>query len=850
MSIESQIENFIYLDDCSIDKICDRLQYRFMNRKIYTYFGNILFSINPYQYFTGDDDIYSIERYNQSNKTRAHLFNTIETIIKRIGEYRGQTIIISGESGSVKTETVKNIIHYLNHYTTNESINLLERIEKCGLLLEQLGNAKTTRNHNSSRFGKYIQIYYNDNRECLGMNTNVYLLEKTRLHLQNYPKSGESNFHIFETLTTRPEYINELLTNIGFSNEKKLIIINIIKSIPIILDIKLDDRLDHSINQIADLLNINSELLKNTLTARTSNIGGENIKKVYTNDEFLEICDTFAMKLYEKTFLWIVDEMNQYFLVQNIEKSNVVGLLDIFGFENFENNSLEQFCINYTNEILQQYLNKKTIQDKIEFYESECLPLTTMDCDVSQNSVKVIELLQSIFFKLDEECFIPKGNDKTFIEKLNQEFQDNVNYHSKRLKKYSEFSIEHFAGKLDYQVDGFLKKNTDRANSDIENLVLKVFEAEEAKKRKKTKNKLKMNSITNQFRNQLDEFMKTIESHEIYFIKCIKPNEKELALSFNIELVKKQLEYNGVLKLIQIFKQGYPYHFTKDKFEREYHAVFTKIDHLFTIGKNRYFFTDENYELVKHIKYEMETQAQITISKNFRCWIATQNFSKKKAAINRLSNYIFSKLCYRDLKTNLGVVRIQRSYKLHINRIRIKRIVARNKIVRCIKSYIAAKKMEEEMAVSSEITKYIIAKKNRKTLIDKKQAYLTISKWWRGYLNRKNNLIEKNEYLESQVHVKDKRICELEMRVQELELRLSRSLHIDKSILNDRDHMIIQLKKDIECFSNSIQERIREKMSLIDEIESLKVENKILIRQMAYVRNKNNWFTKWFGFES
>ena len=442
------------------------------------------------------------------------------------------------------------------------------------------------------------------------MNTNIYLLEKTRLRLFRNSNPNESNFHVFETIQQNDNYLLDLYNSIGFNDIQINHIQNIIRSIPLLFKLTLDNITYDNIKIIADLLNINTETLYTILTEKTSDIGGELIKKTYTNLEFIEICDTFAMKLYEKLFYYIVENLNTIFRIENTEygyeiknnitdNMNTLGLLDIFGFENFDTNSLEQLCINYTNEILQQYLNKKTILDKIEFYSIEGIPLQGDDINISNNNT--IELLRNIFYKLDEECFIPKGSDKTLIDKMNGEFHDNIYYHSKRLKKNSEFCIEHFAGKIDYQIDGFIKKNTDRLNTNIEELIQSIF-CDDVKK-KRTKNKIKMNSITNQFCNQLEQFMKTIETHEIYFIKCIKPNENETPLEFNSTLVQKQLEYNGVLKLIEIFKQGYPYHFEHQKFIREFNCIYANIQNKIVKGRTRYFVSDTDFKYIKNLKY-------------------------------------------------------------------------------------------------------------------------------------------------------------------------------------------------------------------------------------------------------
>ena len=848
MNVSKNIENFIYLDNYSIERVCQELKERFLKRKIYSYFGNVLFSINPYQYFTGNENIYNYTTYlntDINNKT-AHLFDMCESVVNNINKINGQTYIISGESGSGKTETVKNIIKFLNFRTTNKKVNLLEKIDLSGLLLEQFGNAKTVRNNNSSRFGKYIEIFYNNQKECIGMDISVYLLEKTRIKSFRMLDDIETNFHIFNSILNNLNYINELFLNIGFTETQITKIINILKSIPLFFNLNIDNITIDNIGNISELLLLDRNILHKILTEKTSSIADEHIKIIYTNVEFIEVCNTFAMKLYEKLFTYIVDNINILFKVEKNNTLSTIGLLDIFGFESIEPNSLEQLCINYTNEILQQYLNRKVINDKIDFYNEEGIPIDSND-NYYYNDKSTIELLQNIFFKLDEECFVPKGTDKTLIDKMNIQFNDNIKYHSKRLKKNTEFTIEHFAGKIDYQIDGFIKKNTDRLNNDIENIIHNIFY--DNCKQKNKKNKLKMNSITNQFRNELDYFMKRIENHEIYFIKCIKPNEKELSMNFNDEIVKKQLEYNGVLKLIDILKKGYPYHFNHTFFEEEYHSIFNNIKNLLIKGKTKYFITDNIYNNINVMKYELETKSQITISKYFKGFLQKKLFQKKKNAIQYISYIIFIKKCNINLGINLKVYKIQKAFLDYILRKNKKQLDYQN----CIAGSLQRYHIQTKYNLQTQSRLLLISKIKSKVIYHKyrnyKNAYLSISKWWRCYLNRKNNYIKKVDYLESVLSIRDRKICELEIKIMELETKLSRSLHIDKSILYDRDTTISQLKLDVELFRNTINDKLKEKVSLIDEIDSLKIENKILIRQIANMRtyNNSNWFQRLFN---
>lgn len=446
------INNLLYIDEISLERCLEILKERFQNKKIYTKLGSVLLSINPYQYFVDDDNI-----YNFCNKDSVHIYKNIDIIIENLLQ-KNQMIIVSGESGSGKTETTKQIIHYLNYYIKDSSNNLLEKIEASGLVLECFGNAATQKNNNSSRFGKLIEIFYNKNRECIGMKTSIYLLEKTRV----LNKKDFGKFHVFNK---KEEDIKKLLINAGFQYEHCNFVINILDKINNILKLEF--------NHVIEDINIEKILKKRMIV-----IQEELIEKIYNEEEFNEIRDIFAMKLYDYLFNWLVDQMNIIYDVNYYDHK--IGILDIFGFEDLKENSLEQLSINYANEIIQGLLNKILLENKIKLYNDEGITIEVNDIQLNKEQIKLIE---KIFINLDEECMLPKGSDINLIQKLNIINSNNYLYKSQKISSNSIFSIEHYAGKIDYKIENFLKKNMDKINQEIETYIYELFSNKLIKKK-------------------------------------------------------------------------------------------------------------------------------------------------------------------------------------------------------------------------------------------------------------------------------------------------------------------------------------------------------------------------------
>jgi len=865
--------NLLYIDEISLDRCLKVLEDRFYNKKIYTKLGSILLSINPYEYF--EDNIID----------QVHLNKEVDNILKNL-ENKNQIIIVSGESGSGKTETTKQIIHYLNSCVKNSDNKLIEKIEASGIILEYFGNATTSKNTNSSRFGKLIEVYYNKYKECLGMKIITYLLEKTRV----LRSEDIGKFHIFNR--DKNEIIN-LLDKGGFTIENINFIMDKIETINYLLNLNYKD-------------NIENTKLKDVLSKRTIKVQDELIEKTYDKEEFNETRDILVMKIYDNLFNWIVEQMN---IMCNVEKYDYkIGILDIFGFEDLKENSLEQLLINYTNEIIQGLLNKILIENKIELYKSEEIDIKVINIELNKEQIKLIE---QIFIKLDEECMVPKGSDINLLHKLNNTYSNNKQY--KIIKNNNIiFGIEHYAGLIEYKITNLLKKNMDKNIQEIDEYIKELF----SYKKKRMNSKLKINSITNQFKIQINEFIESIISCDINFIKCIKSNSNDKPLYFDKSLVKEQLVYNGVLQLINILKQGYRYNFLKDDFIKKYQHIGLYTISGIVYGKTRVFLEEETYSIIQKIYDEYICKNTIIIQKNIRMFINYNQFKRIRLKIILLQSqfrlYIAKKeykLCYSIKKINNFM------YNIAVKRRREKRnkiLYLMNKI-RCIDYYNDYVNIKNSVDLIK--SNYLI-KRIRKKVLEKKKSIILIQRWWKCYLKMKNNFLIRYNKLENELIIQQKINIEKEQRIINLELinselieknKLLEELLKNKKVNNDYDIVendvienneiieinnnkendsdsdieyesvdineesnengmnnsdentqnnndnlykfkliINNLYKDIEHYKEDINNRINEKLNLVNQLELVNRENRDLLRHVDHLKNKS-WFSTFFN---
>lgn len=502
--------------------VLDELKKRYLQNQIYTYIGDILIAMNPLKMLPiyTKDISYLFKTCDELSKLKPHVFSTAELCYRQmIQTQQSQCILISGESGSGKTETCKLLVEHLLNRTKQFEVCLNLKIEQVNPILEAFGNAKTRINDNSSRFGKYLELYFVEDGSVVGAKFKEYLLEKSRVVYQN---ENESTFHIFYLLIAglankekskfgslltsynnlnanqhryivntidyrMNNYLNEdnrkkfnsiieSFKTIGFTNEDIQNVIRVLISILFIGDIKFTNKNsgdavkiqnNEIINHVCQLLELNKEEINDALVSDEQITRGEQIRRERNMIQACDIRDAFAKALYGRLFSWIVNQTNHHIQpAQGIIPSYSIGLLDIFGFENFQRNSFEQMCINLANEQLHQLFTKYIFKLEIQECLDEAINLNDDDLISFQDNQIILDLFlekrYSIFTALDEISKFPQATDQSLATKLHQTLPNiYTDVYIPPKNGGVTFQIVHYAGQVLYNMEGFLEKNRD-----------------------------------------------------------------------------------------------------------------------------------------------------------------------------------------------------------------------------------------------------------------------------------------------------------------------------------------------------------------------------------------------------
>jgi myosin heavy subunit len=491
-------------------------------------------------------------------------------------------------------------------------------------LLEAFGNSKTIRNDNSSRFGKWIEVYFSPNGRIIGAQIINYLLEKSRVIYQD---AGERNYHIFYLLCHQArhfptlglqdgpwnylkeahlsanelEKFNEMMTamdNFSISQAKALSIFELVAAVLHIGNFEIIDEGDScrikgspTLDKVCELLHISADLLNQTLCSRLLDTSKDRIYKSLSYAECCESAANLAKLLYSKLFDWLVSMINGQLYDSSADtastqqsrltsqsssetiayhalNSQLIGVLDIFGFEIFKHNSFEQFCINYANEKLQQHFNFCTFKHEEEVYTSEAIDFEHIEF---KDNVPILELVEKpgscIMMFLNDEIMLPRGSDESLIKKLHSNFTSHTAYGTD-IREPSHFLLHHYAGDVTYEIKGFLLKNTDRVSEDLvglitsssNSLVNELFADLRASKK----------PLASQFKVQLDQMMARIGQTNSHFVRCIKANSQKVKDRFDAPLVLEQLKYSGVFEAVGIRQKGFPFRLSLTDFTHRY----------------------------------------------------------------------------------------------------------------------------------------------------------------------------------------------------------------------------------------------------------------------------------------
>eukprot|EP00834_Sanchytrium_tribonematis_P002988 NODE_105_length_19280_cov_0.929461.p1 type:complete len:1375 gc:universal NODE_105_length_19280_cov_0.929461:7419-11543(+) len=706
------------------------LKQRYLQQNIYTWSGLVLIAINPFKSLPiyGNNMVSTYQ--NTHENLDPHIFMIAKTSYDGLS-LQNQSIIVSGESGAGKTQSAKYLMKYITGQNTSELSDVESAVLATNPLTESFGNAKTVRNDNSSRFGKYLEMLFvreDDQFKIVGAKMSTFLLERSRIV---YQPTNERNYHIFYQLlkgcalaerkqlylpnVTDMKYIKtcthidnvddqaefnltqKAFSQIGISVSMQWKVFQVLAGIlhlgntefgnVVVNDVTLDDSrvMDDdahpNLGYACELLGLDKELFKKHLTTRTIHMRSEKIEKPLLKQEANIVKDAVSKYIYTNLFDWLIQQIN-YALAPNAKGSYFIGILDIFGFEHFKRNSFEQFCINYANEKLQQEFNQHVFKVEQQRYVDEGIEWQFIDFQDNQPCIDLIEDKVGVLSILDEEVLLPSGNDSSFINKLYMQFHDAAAPKSNKKAYFGKpkfgqesFVIKHYAIDVEYHMEGFIDKNKDSIADEIVQVLARstneLLKEMLHLKQQDTSTK-KRSTLGSTFKSSLIDLMKTIQSTNVSYVRCIKPNASKQAFEYDPLMVLSQLRACGVLETIRISSAGYPGRMDYDEFVSRYYLLtsfkhrqlpkmeliktilvkvlddekrsdkFTsqqgKVD-LYQLGKTKIFFRAGELAYMERSRDKRLRQAAIMLQKNMKCMIYKKKFDNKRALTIKAQSY-------------------------------------------------------------------------------------------------------------------------------------------------------------------------------------------------------------------
>uniref|UniRef100_A0A8C6YHC1 Myosin heavy chain 1 n=1 Tax=Naja naja TaxID=35670 RepID=A0A8C6YHC1_NAJNA len=614
-----KIEDMAMMTHLNEPAVLYNLKERYAAWMIYTYSGLFCVTVNPYKWLpVYNPEVVNAYRGKKRQEAPPHIFSISDNAYQfMLTDRENQSILITGESGAGKTVNTKRVIQY---FATIAAGTLEDQIISANPLLEAFGNAKTVRNDNSSRFGKFIRIHFGATGKLASADIETYLLEKSRVTFQ---LKAERSYHIFYQIMSnkKPELIEMLLitTNpydyhfvsqgeisvpsiddqeelmatdvpidiLGFTAEEKTAIYKLTGAVMHYGNMKFkqkqrEEQAEPDGTEVADkaayLMNLNSADLLKALCFPRVKVGNEYVTKGQTVQQVYNNVGALGKAVYEKMFLWMVIRINQQ-LDTKQARQYFIGVLDIAGFEIFDFNSLEQLCINFTNEKLQQFFNHHMFVLEQEEYKKEGIEWEFIDFGMDLAAcIELIEKPMGIFSILEEECMFPKATDMSFKNKLYDQHLGKSNNFQKpkpvKGKPEAHFALVHYAGTVDYNISGWLEKNKDPLNDTVVGLYQKSSMKTLALLFKAAKKKgSSFQTVSALFRENLNKLMTNLRSTHPHFVRCIIPNETKTPGAMDHELVLHQLRCNGVLEGIRICRKGFPSRIIYADFKQRYKVL-------------------------------------------------------------------------------------------------------------------------------------------------------------------------------------------------------------------------------------------------------------------------------------
>eukprot|EP00040_Diaphanoeca_grandis_P025170 m.139111 g.139111 ORF g.139111 m.139111 type:complete len:1040 (-) comp30035_c0_seq1:88-3207(-) len=636
------VSDLAQLTNLTEDSLIANLKARFLVGQIYTYIGDILLVINPYEslpYYTPEIQAAYLSNVHRED-VAPHVYylvnNAYETMLR---VQTSQAFVISGESGAGKSETTKHVVNHIIELCKAGNKTLESGIQKLNPLLEAFGNARTVMNNNSSRFGKYLELRFDRTGAVVGAEISEYLLEKSRVTQHS---DGERNYHFFYYLLAglNPEELNRMglgiprdhhylggatceafddstmtyfkgtynklmlsFKNVGFDNKDVTSLTKMLAGLLLLGDVEFDEDENDAatlisikkLELVAEHLGVDFAGLSQCLLGLSLDVGGETTWRLFSKQKAVDTRDALSRSLYARMFGWLVTVCNANLVDKEATqlKSLTLGILDIFGFENFAVNSLEQLCINTTNERLHSYFNQIVFANEQEGYRAEEVDIEKFTFTDNTSTLDLVLKPKGIFHILNEESRFPKASDLTFVQKCaTLKNHESKSYIPSASDLELMFEIVHYAGAVKYSSEGFLLKNRDTMSSDVVNVLrfsedmlvealwtapktnTGTFRVSRATRTQKPK---KASTVASSFTFSLGELMDKINKCQPHFVRCLKPNGQKTKKVWDKALVHKQLQYAGALETVRIRKLGWPSREPYTSFVQRYKSIAFKL---------------------------------------------------------------------------------------------------------------------------------------------------------------------------------------------------------------------------------------------------------------------------------
>ncbi|CAG9538148.1 unnamed protein product, partial [Cercopithifilaria johnstoni] len=646
-SVSYFVEDMCNLSELNDASVLEAVRSRYQAQLIHTYSGLFCLVVNPWKnipIYTKEIMEAYMRTIDKNCNLPPHIYAVAQAAYDSLLSGKNQSILITGESGAGKTVNTKRIIEYLgvvSEYRDGFEISdgIDKRLTAAGTVIEAFANASTIHNSNSSRLGKFIRMDYGDDMIMKGAQIQTYLLEKSRVVKQN---NDDRNFHIFYQLLsdgfdkdllysfglgqsasaykflnqggkiTDPEIddaqgaIDTLraMDTIKFTKHEITEIFEVVAACILLGEIKFSERSGLDITYVdgskeveaaCRILGVKTSTLIDAITQPSIKVNDVVIRKSQNLAKTLSSLSGLCKSIYERLFNWILSRCNsalsETFHPSKSTRTYYIGVLDIAGFEITKINSFEQFCINYTNEKLQQFFNDFMFIREQQEYLNEGIKWQYVDYGTDmQNTIEFIEKPLGLLSLLQEECLVPNGNDQSLLEKLFAANSNNSVFirsrQSARHTAISHFSIAHYAGNVAYNINGWVEKNKDVVErnglevlaSSTKPLLQTLFPLLEEEKSRSKRQSMSSNTVSYLHKEQLLNLLETLNSTMAHFIRCIAPNKTRLPGVIDPRLVLQQLRCNGVLEGIRICRQGYPNRMLFDEFIERYRILVSNVE--------------------------------------------------------------------------------------------------------------------------------------------------------------------------------------------------------------------------------------------------------------------------------